>query len=477
MDMDASARFEQLYKHLLAQTRSAVFVHDEQGRIVNFNHSARVLLGYDRDALQGHTLAQLVAAGSRKHVAAAFAQVRSERPLQFAASLQCKSGDVIAVKFSSSAVDFDGRSVIQSIVEPTAEQEPENSRQDRLNELDMVFSLTPNGLALIDHNQRIQVANPAFARFLERTVGQVIGMSVKEIEAELNGRAEQGQLPLSLSQWEEQSPDETLTSPPHRRVRLATPKQRTVKCQFRTLGADSSSAILALQDITREDEIDRLKTRFLSAAAHELRNPMASISGFADLLMSTPQDSDIFAEIVETIQTQALSMSHLVDELLELTRMGALGARDLALQRIDIEEWVATTVRQFRRPNDDRQVAVTAAAPIPPATGDPEKLTRALTNVLSNAFKYSSKTAPVSIHLDSDSDFVNITVHDQGIGMSADDIARICDPFYRASAVKSVQGTGLGMSLVLEILNSHDGRLDVQSHAGNGSSVTLSLPR
>ena len=203
---------------------------------------------------------------------------------------------------------------------------------------------------------------------------------------------------------------------------------------------------------------------------------MASISGFADLLTSTPQQSEVFTEIVDTIQHQALSISRLVDELLELTRMGALGARDLELQRIDVAEWVRKTARQFRRPDDQRQATVSVDGAIPVITGDVEKLTRAVTNVLSNAFKYSKTSDSVSVLIDADTDYVNISVQDTGIGMTTEDITRICDPFYRAGAAKSVKGTGLGMSLVLEILNSHDERLDVQSRKGTGTTVTLSLP-
>lgn len=477
--MDADSRFEQLYKHLLRQTSTPVIVHDAKGRIVNFNRAARMLLGQEREVLRTMTLLQLTSESRRDHMLNMLRQVGRERSIHFEAPLKHADGSERTVTFVSQAVDFDGRALLQSVLETTPEPEEvsrSDQNTDRLIELNMVFSLSPNGLALLDHDQKVQVANPAFARFLERTLGQVIGMHIADIETDLNSRVEEGQPPLQLSDWEEPSPDETLTSPPHRRVRLATPKQRTVKCQFRRLGLGSSSAILSLQDITREDEIDRLKTRFLSAAAHELRNPMASISGFADLLTSTPQDSEVFGEIVSTIQTQARSMSSLVDELLELTRMGALGARDLEIRRIDTEEWVRTTARQFRRPDDERVPAVHCEEPVPSVSGDVEKLTRALTNVLSNAFKYSNSNAPVDVHLSADKDGVHIGVQDHGIGMTPEDVARICDPFYRASAAKSVQGTGLGMALVLEIMNSHDGSLDVQSKPGHGTRITLSLP-
>ena len=136
-----------------------------------------------------------------------------------------------------------------------------------------------------------------------------------------------------------------------------------------------------------------MKTRFLSAAAHELRNPMATISGFADLLDSTPQDSEVFTEIVQT----ADAMSTLVNELLDLTRMGTLGKRDLELDRLDVAEWLAKTARQFRRPQDDRTVTPEVVGELPRVTADKAKLTRALTNVLSNAFKYLNTDAPVAV--------------------------------------------------------------------------------
>lgn len=248
--------------------------------------------------------------------------------------------------------------------------------------------------------------------------------------------------------------------------------------QHRTLGsgAEGETAILSLQDITREDEVDQMKTRFLSAAAHELRNPMATISGFADLLDSTPQDSEVFTEIVQTIRSQADAMSTLVNELLDLTRMGTLGKRDLELDRLDVAEWLAKTARQFRRPQDDRTVTPEVVGELPRVTADKAKLTRALTNVLSNAFKYSNTDAPVALRAWHDMNGIHVSVADQGIGMKEEDVARICDPFFRANAARSMHGTGLGMSLVAEIMNAHGGQLDIESRAGIGTTVTLTLP-
>jgi PAS domain S-box-containing protein len=486
--------FEGFYKHLFNHSDSAVLVNDEAGRTLEANDKAASLLGFKRERLRTVSWTELFANSHRKLAQtildSAFETGQAKAHARMIGADETEFDVAVATK----RFELEGRMVVHSVVSqktpPSAAQAPALAAPSpcapdagpdtsRLAELNMVFSVSPNGLALLDETQHVQVANPAFARFMERTVTQIVGMSVTDIEAELNQRAAQGQPPLSLTHWDEPSPDETLISPPHRRIRLAQPKTRTVKCQFRRLGAgdESDRAILSLQDITREDEVDQMKTRFLSAAAHELRNPMASISGFADLLTSTPQDSPVFSEVVGTIQNQARAMDFLINELLELTRMGALGRRDLELQRIETTEWVQDTVRQFRRQDDPRTATVSVRRSIPRITADTEKLTRALTNVLSNAFKYSGVGTDVSVELSAHGDSVHICVIDKGMGMSTQDVARLCDPFYRADAAKDIQGTGLGMALVLEILNAHGGDLNVQSELGTGTRVTISIPR
>ena len=126
--------------------------------------------------------------------------------------------------------------------------------------------------------------------------------------------------------------------------------------------------------------------------------------------------------------------------------MGALGRRNLGLQPIETVDWAHDTVRQFRRQNDARTATLSVRGDIPRITADSEKLTRALTNVLSSAFKYSDESQDASVKLSADGESVHMCVTEHGIGMTAEDIARLCDSFYREDAAKDIQGTGLGMS-------------------------------
>ena len=473
-----ATHFEYLYRHLFARTSTLAVLHDANGRILEANPAAVARLGYTREELRQRYIADFVVRVDERGVAHSTSHVMAHGSLDAPAILQNRQGELLSVNATLRKLEISGNPVVHWMAEPAASETSEDEPHERLVELNTIFSLSPNGLALIGPDQRVQVANPAFARFLERNVGQVIGMTLGDIEAELNGRAAEHQEPLALGHWDEPSPEETLISPAHQSIRLQTPKSRTVKVQHRTLGsgAEGETAILSLQDITREDEVDQMKTRFLSAAAHELRNPMATISGFADLLDSTPQDSEVFTEIVQTIRSQADAMSTLVNELLDLTRMGTLGKRDLELDRLDVAEWLAKTARQFRRPQDDRTVTPEVVGELPRVTADKAKLTRALTNVLSNAFKYSNTDAPVALRAWHDMNGIHVSVADQGIGMKEEDVARICDPFFRANAARSMHGTGLGMSLVAEIMNAHGGQLDIESRAGIGTTVTLTLP-
>jgi signal transduction histidine kinase len=243
---------------------------------------------------------------------------------------------------------------------------------------------------------------------------------------------------------------------------------------------ETVSKILYFRDVTREKELERMKSEFLSTAAHELRTPMASIYGFAEVLLGEEFDVDTRRELLTIIYTQSELMSSILNELLDLARIEARRGKDFVIEEVNLLEVAASTVAGFKVP-DQREppqsvVPVTAFF----VNADRSKLRQALSNLISNAYKYSPNGGSVTIRyrkdMESKPPMIGIEVQDEGIGMTPEQVLRVCERFYRADTSGKIPGTGLGMSIVKEIVEFLHGRIDIKSALHQGTTVTIWLP-
>jgi signal transduction histidine kinase len=221
-----------------------------------------------------------------------------------------------------------------------------------------------------------------------------------------------------------------------------------------------------------------MKTEFLSTAAHELRTPLASIHGFSELLLKRDFDAATRRDLLQTIHRQSTNLAGLVNELLDLARIEARADKDFRLEVQPLQPIVEATVRYLLVPDDPRPIGLKLAPVLPLVRVDAAKLEQALLNVLSNAYKYSPGGGGVELEtfLGEGGGEVGIAIRDRGIGMSAEEVGRVCERFFRADTSGAIPGTGLGMSLVKEIMEILGGRIVIDSHPGRGSTVTLWLP-
>jgi signal transduction histidine kinase len=265
-------------------------------------------------------------------------------------------------------------------------------------------------------------------------------------------------------------------------IELAGADKRVLQVGLRLSNAETVSQILYFRDITHETEVDRLKSEFLSTAAHELRTPMASIYGFTELLLSQEFDAVDRADFLSTIFRQSELMISIINELLDLERIEARGSKDFSISDVDVCELLCEVCAGFKPPQGR------LSPQEPPANGplqvraDRKKLTQAVSNVISNAYKYSPDGGAVDVDLatlpgnDDLPSRIGIRITDHGIGMTPEQLARVCERFYRADASGKIPGTGLGMSIVKEIVELHGGDLELTSKVGAGTTVTLWLP-
>ena len=360
-----------------------------------------------------------------------------------------------------------------------ARQAAQRLIEERNEQLTSIFSMSPDAFVSFDATHHITYVSPTFLPMMARASIQLEGMSEQDFSAWLLQHCEPGSsftgiAAMRAEMAEVQSERPTL-------IEIANPGKRILQLSLRSSESSAVSQLLHFREVTRETEIDQMKSEFLSTAAHELRTPMASISGFSEVLMTqqlTPQESSEFLNI---IHSRAQLMSKSLNELLDLARIEARRGKDFLYARVDLAELVKQSVASFIPPSGSQAPQLQLPAQPLWIMADAQKLQQAILNVLSNAYKYSPAGKPVRLSLALEPqaqgpEQVCLQVTDQGIGMTPAQVERVCERFYRADASGKVPGTGLGMSIVQEIISLHRGTITIQSELGQGTCVSVCLP-
>ena len=226
-------------------------------------------------------------------------------------------------------------------------------------------------------------------------------------------------------------------------------------------------------------EADRRKNEFLAMLSHELRNPLAPIVNSLSILDRTNALGEQVIRAKAVMRRQVELLAHLVDDLLDMTRI-TRGKIHLHLRRLDLVEVVRTTVEDHRALLEtDHRVAVDLPAQTVPIEGDPARLSQAIGNLLSNASKFTPAGGTIAVSLRVGDGWATVEVVDSGIGMDADTLGTIFEPFSQAdrSLDRSRGGLGLGLALVRGMAELHGGEATAASDGpGQGSRVSISLP-
>lgn len=348
-------------------------------------------------------------------------------------------------------------------------QEAVNRRGEQL---DTILSLSPDGFVLFGAQRLVAYANPAFCAMTGLSAEMLIGqVTFSQFETLLRERCDPALL----------YPDVLMDNGTSDTLALMVPQRRTLERVIRTSRSGNGELILCYRDVTRESEIDRMKSEFLSTAAHELRTPMVSILGFTELMLHRTFPPERSRMMLQTIHRQSGLIVNLVNELLDLARIEARSGKDFNLAVTSLRPIVDDTLGSILIPNDPRKVLVDWQDGVEVLVSvDAGKIRQAISNVVSNAYKYSPDGGPICLSLVLDNApeaMAGIRISDTGIGMSAEQLARVFERFYRADPSGNIPGTGLGLCLVKEIVELQGGRVEIGSEPGQGTWVTIWLPR
>jgi PAS domain S-box-containing protein len=224
------------------------------------------------------------------------------------------------------------------------------------------------------------------------------------------------------------------------------------------------------------EQLNQSKSQFLSTISHEFRTPLTAIIGYSELLANAP-DAATVADDLAVIHREASRLGRMVDDILLIDRIDA-GHLPLNPGPVDLNALARDVAETFRPLAERHTVSLELDPALPGIDGDRDRLSQALTNLVSNAVKYSPEGGNITVVTRGNHDGVYISVRDEGIGIAADDLSRIFDRFERVESgiTGRIAGTGLGLAIAREIAGLHGGRLWAESELGVGSTFYLAIP-
>lgn len=267
-------------------------------------------------------------------------------------------------------------------------------------------------------------------------------------------------------------------------LRIALATERRHNGDGNGNGASAQPLCLAIRarDVTRTKEYEQMKSDMISLMSHELRTPLTSINGFAELLVLDDKLPEESREFLQIISNESQRMSRMIDTFLAVTKLERSDKQEVTKIALRLDAVVRETIGTMQAAAKKRRIRLVeqAGQRIPPVAADKGLITQAVTNLIDNAIKYSPERTTVTISTLLEAEAVRLVVEDRGYGIPPESIDRVWEKFYRVARdgqEKHEDSTGLGLSVVKEVVEQHGGAVTVESEVGRGSKFSFTLPR
>ena len=370
-----------------------------------------------------------------------------------------------------------------SLVEALASQLQVRNENERLfhqtveqrSYLSDVIGNTSDGIFVVSADRTLVSWNPAMERITGISKEAATGRQCDEVLGlHLHDAGAQGTVPIAVLLEERGAHDLLVTRSDgsERWLRYTSnpmPNRET----------DSSDFVIVARDVTKELETDQLKSDFVATVSHELRSPLTPLKGFVralldDLVEDSPEARHEYYEIMWRAVER---LEHLINDLLDVSRVEA-GKVDLESRPFDVAELVETSHRQMQSEAEGRAVEVAGPQEPVMAFADPFRVDQVVTNLLSNAFKYSTPDSSVRVSVETDGERARIGIHNEGEGISIEDQPHVFERFYRSETGlrREVGGVGLGLFICQRLVVAMGGEISVESNPGHGCTFSFWLP-
>lgn len=344
------------------------------------------------------------------------------------------------------------------------------------NKLEAVLMSIANGVVVCDNNDNVVLINNHAHKLLELDENQMLNMKIQNyIDTEGNYCFKD-----KIEEFKD-TPIEIMENKPLEfSIQVDKRVIKSIISPMFTRNKDYVGYIIVLIDMTKEAEMDAMRSTFISNVSHELRTPVTVLRSYIDTLYNYGNefDYDTQKEFIGTINQEIIRLNSMVNDILDFSRMEANAQMEKSLN--SIYEVVDTCVNQVQALTKEHNLTISVKKEenIQEFLFNYDGIERALTNFLSNAIKYSPENGEIKVELKKDNDDVIVTVTDQGCGIAPEHQKKIFDRFYRVeNNIHTVKGTGLGLHLVKQTIEKyHNGKVFVKSALGEGATFGFILP-
>lgn len=329
-----------------------------------------------------------------------------------------------------------------------------------------ILSAMKNGLLVVDRRRRLALVNPAFCDLFkidERWLGAPLLESVRDPAVEK----------IVGETFDRRGPSEGELMIGKREFQMAS-------VPMGNDNGDVNGAVVVFHDITELKRVDEMRRDFVANVSHELRTPLSILRGYIETLLDEPRlPRGESVRILEVMEQHSKRLGLLANDLLTLAQTES-GSSTLQLSDIDLLRFLSDLTRDWRKKFSAKRLKaiVDVSDECSTIRADEARLREVFDNLLDNAVKYSNAKGTIRLGADRRDGSIVLSVSDQGIGISADDLPRIFERFYRVDRARSRElgGTGLGLSIVKHIAQLHGGGVEAESELGKGTTIRAILP-
>lgn len=347
-----------------------------------------------------------------------------------------------------------------------------------------ILEAVADGVLVTTLDHRIDFVNSSAERILNLSASQFIGRPLDELGAALGGAASMWM--ETIRRWSEDpsanyQPGEMYAE----QLELENGRIALVHLAPVLLQKEFLGTVSIFRDVTHEVEVDRLKSEFVATVSHELRTPMTAIKGYVDILTMGAAGAlnENQMHFLDIVRNNIDRLNILVSDLLDISRIEA-GRVVLRMQPLDLhaiaEEVIAEVLDRSRTENKPMALSLDAPRDLPPVLGDSERVRQILSNLVNNAFNYTPHNGTILVRIRREDGELRVDVQDNGVGIAPENQERIFDRFFRGEhpLVLATPGTGLGLPIVRQLVEMHNGRIWMKSTGipGEGSTFSFTLP-
>jgi PAS domain S-box-containing protein len=352
------------------------------------------------------------------------------------------------------------------------------AQQEEASKSAAILEAVADGVMVANVQGRVILFNIAAERILDAKRDEIVGRPMEDLLG-LYGAAGLSWM-SQVHRWLVSSDARSEVPSIEQRLQFEN-RSVTVHVAPVTMGEEYLGTVSIFRDITKEVEVDRAKTEFVSTVSHELRTPMTSIKGYADLMLLGAaglmnEDQRRFLSI---IKANADRLSGLVNDLLDISRIEG-GRVEMDVKPLRLEGVVEQVVNTLRGKIEEKglKLFINLASDLPMVMGDRDRVIQILTNLVSNAHQYTKPGGTITVSARRLGDYVQTDVADTGIGIAPEDQAKVFERFFRADDpdVQEFSGTGLGLAIVKSLVEMLRGTIWLESAVGKGTTFCFTLP-